>query len=125
MDRVIFGDNQFFGINHMSEEKAQAQAMRFKDVQAIMDVIDVAHECGLRGFMFSTHDRVAEVCDRFRENPEIFLVNLGNLEGIAGVSLPRRSGQNIGNQVHLPVLGRAEEIREGSGRVNKTAVRIG
>lgn len=23
IDRIIFGDNQFFGINHMSEEKAQ------------------------------------------------------------------------------------------------------
>ena len=29
MDRILFGDNQFFGINHMSEEKARAQAMQF------------------------------------------------------------------------------------------------
>ena len=36
MDRIIFGDNQFFGINHMSEEKAQAQAERFKDSQTII-----------------------------------------------------------------------------------------
>ena len=25
-DRIIFGDNQFFGINHMSQEKAQSLA---------------------------------------------------------------------------------------------------
>ena len=31
MDRLLFGDNQFFGINHMSEEKARAQAMRFQE----------------------------------------------------------------------------------------------
>ena len=31
MDRLLFGDNQFFGVNHMSEEKARAQAMRFQD----------------------------------------------------------------------------------------------
>ncbi len=31
MDRILFGDNQFFGVNHMSEEKARAQLMRFKD----------------------------------------------------------------------------------------------
>lgn len=30
MDRVLFGDNQFFGVNHMSEEKARAQAIRFQ-----------------------------------------------------------------------------------------------
>jgi hypothetical protein len=70
MDRVIFGDNQFFGINHMSEEKAQAQAERFKDTQAIINVIDDAYECGIHAFMFNTHDRVAELCDHFRANPD-------------------------------------------------------
>jgi hypothetical protein len=24
IDRILFGDNQFFGVNHMSEEKARA-----------------------------------------------------------------------------------------------------
>ena len=37
MDRIILGDNQFFGINHMSEEKAQAQSERFKDVASVVD----------------------------------------------------------------------------------------
>jgi hypothetical protein len=70
MDRIIFGDNQFFGINHMSEEKAQAQSERFKDINAIIQVIDIAYECGIHSFMFNTHDRVAEVCDHFRANPK-------------------------------------------------------
>ena len=70
MDRIIFGDNQFFGINHMSEEKAQAQSERFKDTNAIIQVIDTAHDCGIHAFMFNTHDRVAELCDHFRDNPE-------------------------------------------------------
>lgn len=70
MDRIIFGDNQFFGINHMSEEKAQAQSERFKDINAIIKVIDTAYECGIHAFMFNTHDRVAELCDHFRANPE-------------------------------------------------------
>ena len=33
MDRLLFGDNQFFGVNHMSEEKARAQPMRFQDIE--------------------------------------------------------------------------------------------
>ena len=37
MDRLLFGDNQFFGVNHMSEEKARAQAMRFQDLDAVID----------------------------------------------------------------------------------------
>jgi hypothetical protein len=68
MDRVLFGDNQFFGVNHMSEEKARAQAMRFQDLNAIIDTLDAAYEEGIRTFMCTTHDRVAEICDYFRAN---------------------------------------------------------
>lgn len=70
MDRVLFGDNQFFGVNHMSEEKARAQSMRFQDLQAILDVLDAAYQEGIRTFMCTTHDRVAEICDHFRANRE-------------------------------------------------------
>jgi len=69
MDRVILGDNQFFGINHMSEDKAQAQAERFQNLDAIIDVIDIAYDSGIRGFMFNTHERVSDICDHFRSNP--------------------------------------------------------
>lgn len=70
MDRVLFGDNQFFGVNHMSEEKARAQQMRFQDLQAIIDVLDAAYQEGVRTFMCTTHDRVWQICDHFRANPE-------------------------------------------------------
>jgi hypothetical protein len=70
MDRVLFGDNQFFGVNHMSEEKARAQQMRFQDLQAIIDVLDTAYREGIRTFMCTTHDRVADICDHFRAHPE-------------------------------------------------------
>jgi hypothetical protein len=69
MDRVLFGDNQFFGVNHMSEEKARAQSMRFQDMQAIIDVLDAAYKEGIRTFMCTTHDRMSEVCDHFRAHP--------------------------------------------------------
>jgi hypothetical protein len=68
MDRVLFGDNQFFGVNHMSEEKARAQAMRFQDLQAVIDVLDAAYQEGIRTFMCTTHERVEEICDYFRAN---------------------------------------------------------
>jgi hypothetical protein len=70
LDRLLFGDNQFFGINHMSEEKARAQAMRFREVEAVIDVLDAAYEEGVRTFMCTTHDRIALVCDHMRANPE-------------------------------------------------------
>ncbi|UIJ43996.1 hypothetical protein LZK98_13000 [Sphingomonas cannabina] len=68
MDRILFGDNQFFGINHMSEEKARQQAIAFRDVSAIVDTLRAAHKAGIDVFMCTTHDRVAEVADIVRAN---------------------------------------------------------
>jgi hypothetical protein len=68
LDRIIFGDNQFFGINHMSEEKAQALAERFWDLTAITDVIDTAYNCGIRAFMLNTNERAKAICDWLRQN---------------------------------------------------------
>jgi len=70
MDRILFGDNQFFGVNHMSEEKARQQAMRFQDIKSIIEVLDIAYDEGIRVFMCTTQDRMMEVCDHFRQNPD-------------------------------------------------------
>ena len=70
MDRILFGDNQFFGVNHASEEKARAQAIRFRNTDAIMKVLDTAYDTGIRTFMCTTHDRIAEICDHVRKDPK-------------------------------------------------------
>jgi hypothetical protein len=69
MDRLLFGDNQFFGVNHMSEEKARAQMLRFQNIDAVIDTLDAAHAEGIRTFMCTTHDRIALVCDHMRAEP--------------------------------------------------------
>lgn len=68
MERVLFGDNQFFGVNHASEEKARAQAMRFRDAESMIKVLDSAYDAGIRVFMCTTHARVAEIADHVRSN---------------------------------------------------------
>lgn len=70
MDRLLFGDNQFFGVNHMSEEKARAQAMRFQSPGSIMSVLDAAYDAGVTTFMCTTHDRIADVTDHVRAEPQ-------------------------------------------------------
>lgn len=70
MQRLLFGDNQFFGVNHMSEDKARSQSMKFQDLSAIMEVLDAAYDEGVTTFMCTTHDRVAEIADLVRAEPE-------------------------------------------------------
>jgi len=70
MDKLLFGDNQFFGVNHMSEEKARQQQMRFQNTDAVIDVLKDAYEEGVTTFMCTTHDRIGEVAQYFRANRE-------------------------------------------------------
>lgn len=69
MDKVLFGDNQFFGVNHASDEKSRAQMIRFKEDTAIMKVLDQAIDLGINTFMCTTHDRIGNICDLMRANP--------------------------------------------------------
>lgn len=70
MERILFGDNQFFAVNHISDEKSRAQSIKFKDDSAIINVLDDAMEAGINTFMCTTHDRIANICDIIRANPE-------------------------------------------------------
>lgn len=69
MERILFGDNQFFGINHMSEEKARQQAMRFQHIDAIVEVLQAALQAGVGGFMCTTHDLIHKIADDVRARP--------------------------------------------------------
>ncbi|MBU2647456.1 hypothetical protein KKI24_22305 [bacterium] len=69
MDKVIFGDNQFFGVNHMSEEKARQQMKKFKDIQNILHIVDFINDVGIKTFMVTTYDKVEYICDHIRSNP--------------------------------------------------------
>jgi len=70
LQKVLFGDNQFFGINHMSEEKARALSMKFRDTKSIMRVLDDAYDAGIRVFMCTTYDRIGEIAEIVRNNPD-------------------------------------------------------
>jgi hypothetical protein len=70
MDRILFGDNQFFAVNHISDEKSMAQSMRFKEDSAIVRTLDYAMEAGIHTFMCTTHDRIANICQIIRDNPD-------------------------------------------------------
>ena len=70
MEKVLFGDNQFFAVSHLSDEKSRAQSVQFKDDSSIIRVLDQAISLGINTFMCTTHDRIANICDHIRNNPK-------------------------------------------------------
>jgi len=69
MKRILFGDNQFFAVNHISDEKSRAQALKFRDDSAIIRTLDYAIAAGIDTFMCTTHERISNICDFIREHP--------------------------------------------------------
>jgi hypothetical protein len=70
LDRVILGDNQFFGVNHRSQEVAFAQSARFSRDEAVMDVIRAARSRGIGAMMLHSHPRAEGLCDIMRSEKE-------------------------------------------------------
>jgi hypothetical protein len=70
MERILFGDNQFFAVNHISDEKSRAQSIKFKEDKTILDTIDIARDLGTETFMCTTHDRIINICEMVRQDPE-------------------------------------------------------
>ena len=44
IDKIVFGDNQFFGINHRSQEKAEELLRKFSNIDNIFEYIDNIYE---------------------------------------------------------------------------------
>lgn len=68
IDRIILGDNQFFGINHRSQEKAEEMLKRFGNIDNIFEVYDNAFDSGVKAVMLNSNDKAIAICDRFRAN---------------------------------------------------------
>lgn len=67
--RILLGDNQFFGVNHNSEQKAWKQQMQFSENEPVVNSLRHAAEAGVEGFMFTTHDRVYSILRLAAEDP--------------------------------------------------------
>ena len=100
LDRIIFGDNQFFGINHMSQEKAQQLAEAFRDPQSIYEVYDMAIEAGIKGIMLNSHERSNMICDYFRKNDAKY----GNLNWYPSIPYARKYSNLVAEKGIFPAI---------------------
>jgi hypothetical protein len=70
MERILFGDNQFFAVNHISDEKSMAQSIKFREDSAILNTLDLARNEGSNTFMCTTHDRIERICEAIINDPD-------------------------------------------------------
>jgi len=100
-------------------------------------VIDTAYNCGIHAFMFNTHDRVAELCNHFRANPDRYAdlrlypsmpyahkyANAVNEKGMIGALNDFVfTGRSVGQALHTVVRGGLTVIKRDMIEVMKILV---
>lgn len=108
IDRVIFGDNQFFGINHMSQEKAREQAIRFGTLESITSVYDAAISEGVRAVMLNSNERAAGICDHFRSRRS----QIPTITWYPSIPYPHKYANLVAEKGILPAI---QEVVLGGG----------
>ena len=68
IDKIIFGDNQFFWYKSYVPRKSSAAFRKFYDFQSIIDVYQMAINSNVRGLMLNSNDRAGEICNHFVVN---------------------------------------------------------
>jgi hypothetical protein len=71
IDSIILGDNQFFGVNHRSQDRGRETYEHFKDISEIKKTIYYALDNGVKGVMFSTYPAIYQITDAIRNDPAL------------------------------------------------------
>jgi hypothetical protein len=71
-DSVLLGDNPFFGVDHVSQERARSKASKSQNIDNIAEVIKYSFNLGIKGMVVSTHPALKALIDKLRsERSEI------------------------------------------------------
>ncbi len=100
IDKIVFGDNQFFGINHRSQEKAEEMLKRFGKLENIIEVYDNAFDCGVNAVMLNSNERAGAICDYFRENKKKY----GDIAWYPSIPYPHKYANMVNELGIFPAI---------------------
>lgn len=100
IDKIVFGDNQFFGINHRSQEKAEELAQKFSDLRNILEVYDNAIDCGVRAIMLNSNQKALEITDYFRSHKDKY----GDIAWYPSIPYPHKYADMVNELGIFPAI---------------------
>ncbi len=103
IDKIVFGDNQFFGINHRSQEKAEELSQYFSQLKNILKVYDDAIDCGINAIMLNSNQKAIEITDYFRENKSKY----GKLTWYPSIPYPHKYADMVNELGLIPAINEA------------------
>lgn len=100
IDKIVFGDNQFFGINHRSQDKSEELAKKFSDIRNIFEVYDNVFECGVNAVMLNSNDRAKDITEYFREHKDRY----GHLTWYPSIPYPHKYANMVAEKGIFPTI---------------------
>lgn len=100
IDKIVFGDNQFFGINHRSQEKAEELSQHFSQLENIIMVYDDVIDSGVSAIMLNSNQKAIEITDYFRENKAKY----GNLTWYPSIPYPHKYADMVNELGLIPAV---------------------
>lgn len=70
-ESVLLGDNPFFGVDHLSQERARKKASVSQNFDNAADVIKYCYDAGMRGMVVNTHPNLKELIGRLRRRHDL------------------------------------------------------
>jgi hypothetical protein len=69
LQSILLGDNPFFGVDHLSQERAREKASRSQDFKNAVEVMKYCFDSGAKGMVVSTHPKLRELIGLARAEP--------------------------------------------------------
>jgi len=69
--QILLGDNPFFGIDHLSQERARKRMQKLNTFSKMTDVMEFVSSLGVKGFVVSTHPQMRDLIKHMQDNTNI------------------------------------------------------
>ncbi len=68
MDRILFGDNQFYGVNHLSDEVGRQTAIKFGTPSSVLNFLSYGIDEGITTFVCSTRSQIIPLMELIKHD---------------------------------------------------------
>lgn len=65
-ESVLLGDNSFYGVDHLSHERARQRAERIQNIENIANIIKFSCDLGIHGMVVATRPRLKEIIEHLK-----------------------------------------------------------
>lgn len=70
-DTILLGDNAFYGVDHLSHERARQRAENVQNIENAVNVIRHSYEMGIDGMVVATRPKLREIIENIKQTSDI------------------------------------------------------